>query len=104
MLLSALATMMDARADSGLCTSGTRCVTSTAQSDSKAEMPLLDFGPAMQLSVNGPARRSELSNQEFLSFSGIGAIVCSVDGRQHMSTAFLVGAFDIGVTVAHTFE
>jgi hypothetical protein len=58
----------------------------------------------MQLSVNGPARRGELSNQEFLSFSGIGAIVCSVDGRQHMSTAFLVGAFDIGVTVAHTFE
>ena len=102
--LAALATMMDARADSGLCTSGTRCVTSTARSDGNAEAPLLDFGPAMQLSVNGAARRGELSNQEFLSFSGIGAIVCSVDGRQHMSTAFLVGAFDIGVTVAHTFE
>jgi hypothetical protein len=54
--------------------------------------------------MNGPARRSELSSQEYLSFSGIGAIVCSVGDRQLMSTAFLVGAFDIGVTVAHTFE
>ena len=103
-LLSAVASFMSARADSGLCSTGSRCAVSIPKTDTKAEAPLLDFGPAMQLSVNGPARRGELSNQEFLSFSGIGAIVCSVDGRQHMSTAFLVGAFDIGVTVAHTFE
>ncbi len=27
-----------------------------------------------------------------------------VDGKQRTSTAFLVGAFDIGVTVAHMFQ
>lgn len=45
-----------------------------------------------------------LSSQEFFSFSGVGAIICTINGKQHMSTAFLVGAFDVGVTVAHTFE
>jgi hypothetical protein len=54
--------------------------------------------------VQAPTRNPLLSDQEYLSFSGVGAIVCTVDGKQQMSTAFLVGAFDIGVTVAHTFE
>src|SRR5262245_11829983 len=44
-----------------------------------------------------------LSDQEFYSFSGVGVIACTIDGKQHTSTAFLVGAFDIGVTVGHTF-
>lgn len=44
-----------------------------------------------------------MSDEEFYSFSGIGAIVCRVDGREVTSTAFLVGAFDLGVTVAHSF-
>lgn len=48
-------------------------------------------------------RRGELSDQEYFSFSGVGAIVCTVNGEQRNATAFLVGAFDIGVTVAHTF-
>jgi hypothetical protein len=48
-------------------------------------------------------RRTELSDQEYFSFSGIGALVCSVDGRRRTATAFLVGAFDIVVTVAHPF-
>ncbi|MFL6577328.1 MAG: hypothetical protein ACJ8MR_11980 [Povalibacter sp.] len=99
-----IACTVRAHADAGLCQSGSRCDVQHTHSDNKPEAQLLDFGPAMQLSVNGPARRTELSSQEYLSFSGIGAIVCSVNGRQHMSTAFLVGAFDIGVTVAHTFE
>lgn len=44
-----------------------------------------------------------LSDQDSSSFSGIGMIVCTVDGVSRASTAFLVGAFDIAVTVAHTF-
>jgi hypothetical protein len=48
--------------------------------------------------------RDVLSDQEFYSFSGVGVIACTVSGRQQTSTAFLVGAFDIGVTVGHTFE
>jgi len=48
-------------------------------------------------------RRADLSDQEYFSFSGVGAVVCTINGKQRMSTAFLVGAFDLGVTVAHTF-
>lgn len=54
--------------------------------------------------VQTAAKSPALSDQEYLSFSGVGAVVCTVDNVQYMSTAFLVGAFDIGVTVAHTFE
>ncbi len=49
------------------------------------------------------SQRSALSDKEYFSFSGVGAIVCTVNGEQRNATAFLVGAFDIGVTVAHTF-
>jgi hypothetical protein len=55
------------------------------------------------LSASEGLRRAELSDQEYFSFSGVGAVVCTVKGKQRMATAFLVGAFDIGVTVAHTF-
>jgi len=53
--------------------------------------------------ASSEARRGLLSDQEYFSFSGVGAIVCTVNGKSRMSTAFLVGAFDVGVTVAHTF-
>jgi hypothetical protein len=46
----------------------------------------------------------ELSDKDYSSFSGVGVIVCSVNGKPRSSTAFLVGAFDVGVTVAHVFE
>jgi hypothetical protein len=49
------------------------------------------------------APRAKFSEQEYFSFSGVGAIVCTVNGERRNATAFLVGAFDIGVTVAHTF-
>ena len=76
----------------------------TASADSERE--LLEFASTLQYSARGTAsaRRDGLSSQEFYSFSGVGAIVCTVNGQQRMSTAFLVGAFDIAVTVAHTFE
>lgn len=46
----------------------------------------------------------DLSRTEDRAFRGIGAIVCTVGARRRSSTAFLVGTFDIAVTVAHTFE
>ena len=49
-------------------------------------------------------RAVELSDQDLSAFSGVGIVACIVDSRIQTSTAFLVGAFDIGVTVAHTFE
>lgn len=49
-------------------------------------------------------RPAEMSDQDHSAFSGIGVVACSTGGQTFSSTAFLVGAFDIGVTVAHTFE
>lgn len=49
-------------------------------------------------------RPAELSEQDLSAFSGVGMVACTVDSGVQTSTAFLVGAFDIGVTVAHTFE
>jgi hypothetical protein len=46
----------------------------------------------------------ELSEKDVSAFSGIGIVACTTDSGIQTSTAFLVGAFDIGVTVAHTFE
>jgi hypothetical protein len=46
----------------------------------------------------------ELSDKDLSAFSGVGIVACIVDSRIQTSTAFLVGAFDIGVTVAHTFD
>lgn len=40
---------------------------------------------------------------QYRTFSGVGAVLCSLDGASQTSTAFLVGRFDIAVTVAHTF-
>jgi hypothetical protein len=49
-------------------------------------------------------RAVELSDKDISAFSGVGIVACIVDSRIQTSTAFLVGAFDIGVTVAHTFD
>jgi len=49
-------------------------------------------------------RGTSVPLSEYRTFSGIGAVVCTVDGKPRASTAFLVGKFDIAVTVAHTFE
>lgn len=49
--------------------------------------------------------RATLTVREQNAFGGgIGAIVCHVDGLRRVSTAFLVGRFDVAVTVAHVFE
>ncbi len=54
--------------------------------------------------IAGGLNVTELSDQDFSSFSGVGMIVCTSNGKSRSSTAFLVGAFDIAVTVAHTFS
>jgi len=62
---------------------------------------------ALQRAVNTDSsvpRPIELSEQDVSAFSGVGLIACTVESGIQTSTAFLVGAFDIGVTVAHTFE
>ena len=81
------------QASTGLCATGA-CATGVREATHVAA--LADI-------ARTDLRRAGLSDQEYFSFSGVGAIVCTVNGQQRMSTAFLVGAFDIGVTVAHTF-
>jgi len=92
---SALLSLPRAESATALCAAGTSCSgPETMQATSAGSLT----------GALGPARNPRLSDQEYLSFSGVGAIVCTVQGKQQMSTAFLVGAFDIGVTVAHTFQ
>jgi hypothetical protein len=96
------AALLSPRADASaaLCASGTCSSTSAADQD----------GNYLRLSTALPGthaartpRQAELSDQELSSFSGVGMIVCTADGVSQSSTAFLVGAFDLAVTVAHTF-
>jgi V8-like Glu-specific endopeptidase len=101
-LLAAIFLCVGAQASTGLCSRGSQCSSVTNNRAPDTDRQLLEFGSTAQLQP-GP-RRHALSNEEYFSFSGVGAIVCTVDGRQKMSTAFLVGTFDLAVTVAHTFE
>lgn len=102
LLLAGAALMNRAEASSGLCTTG-HCSVAPLAEAAAPERSLLEFASKHRL-PGSMDRSDELSGQEYFSFSGVGAIVCTVDGERRMSTAFLVGAFDIGVTVAHTFD
>ena len=53
--------------------------------------------------VPGARRPAKMSDRDHSAFSGIGVVACSAGGQTFSSTAFLVGAFDVGVTVAHIF-
>ena len=79
-----------------------------AHATAQLEEHLADrYEEALQRAVspdNSMRRAVELSEQDLSAFSGVGMIACTVDSGVQTSTAFLVGAFDIGVTVAHTFE
>jgi hypothetical protein len=90
----------------GLLLAGT--VTSPAHATAKLQERLADrYEVALQRAVSVDSsvpRPAELSDQDLAAFSGVGLIACTVDSGIQTSTAFLVGAFDIGVTVAHTFE
>lgn len=91
----------------GLLLAGT-AVTPQAQATAKLQERLADrYEVALQRAVSidsSVPRPAELSDQDLAAFSGVGLIACTVDSGIQTSTAFLVGAFDIGVTVAHTFE
>jgi hypothetical protein len=91
----------------GLLLAGT-AVTPRAQATAKLQERLADrYEVALQRAVSidsSVPRPAELSDQDLAAFSGVGLIACTVDSGIQTSTAFLVGAFDIGVTVAHTFE
>ncbi len=79
-----------------------------AHATAKLQEGLADrYEAALQRTVssdNSLRLPAELSEQDLSAFSGIGMVACTVDSGIQTSTAFLVGAFDIGVTVAHTFE
>src|SRR5262249_28125559 len=100
-------TVVASRADAsvGLCSIGERCASDPLQ---RYEDRLTDrYEAALQRATspdNSVRRPVELSEQDLSAFSGVGLVACTVDSGIQTSTAFLVGAFDIGVTVAHTFE
>jgi hypothetical protein len=87
---------------------GALLVASGAHATSQLEEHLADrYEEALQRAAspdNSMRRAVELNEQDLSAFSGVGMIACTVDTGVQTSTAFLVGAFDIGVTVAHTFE
>lgn len=91
-----------ADAASGLCERG-QCRSSDVPLIDQRDLEVQATRTLADIADKATAARSQLSDQEYFSFSGVGAIVCTVNGEQRNATAFLVGAFDIGVTVAHTF-
>lgn len=104
--LAALALMGNERAhaDAALCGKGNECAPDLSSPSS--DQHFFRFSTAHDQAGQHEAslRRSEVTAKDYASFSGVGVISCMVDGKQRTSTAFLVGAFDIGVTVAHTFQ
>ena len=102
---AALMCLPKAESAAALCAAGASCpAIVTPYSGPRPQQLSFKTNVHALTGVQTSARNPLLSDQEYLSFSGVGALVCTVDGKQQMSTAFLVGAFDIGVTVAHTFE
>jgi hypothetical protein len=93
-----------AGAATGLCSSGAQCATESSSADKGRQLADLTTGLEVGSMGYGQQQRLGLSDQEFFSFSGVGALVCTVNGASQVATAFLVGAFDLAVTVAHPFE
>jgi len=93
-----------ADAASGLCSSGAQCAAETSIADRGQQLTGLTSSVATANMGYATHERGAMSDQEFYSFSGVGALVCNVRGSPRVATAFLVGSFDLGVTVAHPFE
>jgi hypothetical protein len=104
MAAAALVGSERAHADAAVCGTGTDC--RPHLSSPASDQHFFRFSTAHNQANQQEAslRRTEVSAKDYPSFSGVGVISCMVDGKQRTSTAFLVGAFDIGVTVAHTFQ
>jgi hypothetical protein len=104
-LAAAVALLSGSAADasSGLCEGG-QCTSPAREiAPERRGLELQTTRALADIADQDALRSGQLSDQEYFSFSGVGAIVCTVKGEQRNATAFLVGAFDIGVTVAHTF-
>lgn len=93
-----------ANADAALCGKGSECGPDLSSPNSDQHFFRFSTAHDQANQHDASLRRSEVSAKDYPSFSGVGVISCMVDGKQRTSTAFLVGAFDIGVTVAHTFQ
>lgn len=102
--VAAMASTQRANADAALCTNGSECGQDMPSPASEQHFFRFSTAHDQASQHDRSLRRSELSAKDYPSFSGVGVIACKVNGKQRTSTAFLVGAFDIGVTVAHTFE
>jgi hypothetical protein len=101
---AALAHTERANAEAALCAAGARCAKDSSQIDSDDHYFRYSVALGRITREETAHHRIELSDQDYSSFSGVGVIVCPVNGENRSSTAFLVGSFDIAVTVAHTFE
>jgi hypothetical protein len=104
LVIAALASTQRANADSALCANGTTCGHDLPSTSSDQHFYRFSTAHDQASPHDNSLRRTELSVKDYPSYSGVGVIACTVDGKQRISTAFLVGAFDIGVTVAHTFS
>jgi hypothetical protein len=93
-----------ADADTGLCGTGAECAPHLSSPASDRHYFRFSMAHQQAAQYDLSLRRTEVSPQDYPAFSGVGVISCSVAGKQRTSTAFLVGAFDLGVTVAHTFQ
>lgn len=97
----ALAGARSAHASVDGCVGGASCGAREAHDDDRYFRFSTVLGQQSQR--EGALRRVEFSDQDYSSFSGVGLMVCTVDGKRRSSTAFLVGSFDLAVTVAQTF-
>jgi hypothetical protein len=104
LVVAAMASTQRANADTALCANGTECGHDLPSPSSDQHFFRFSTAHARASQHDNSPRRSELSAKDYPSYSGVGVIACTVDGKQRLSTAFLVGAFDLGVTVAHTFQ
>ncbi len=89
----------------GLLASNSDAATRAPQLDVQDELAARYTLALQRRSVEAAAiARFELSDQDYSAFSGVGVIACTAGAQTRSSTAFLVGAFDLAVTVAHTFQ
>ena len=101
--IAAIVSAQRAHADTALCAAGRHCGPDLPSQTSEQHFFRFSLAHDQASRHDSSLRRSELSAKDYPSFSGVGVISCKANGKQRISTAFLVGAFDLGVTVAHTF-
>jgi hypothetical protein len=104
MAAAALLAGQRAEADAALCGTGINCRPHLSSPASDQHFYRFSTAHNQASQHDASLRRSAVTAKDYPSFSGVGVISCMVGGKQRTATAFLVGAFDIGVTVAHMFQ